>query len=53
MNLKYKEVKFKLFNPGYTTIENEIFWNGIENGWEKVSLKVWVDLAKNLKLSLT
>jgi FkbM family methyltransferase len=37
----------KLFNPGFTTIENEIFWNGIENGWEKESIKQWLYYAKN------
>ena len=34
--------KLKLYNPGFTTIENEIFWNGIEQGWEKVSLNIWI-----------
>ena len=44
--------KIKLYNPGFTTIENEIFWNGIDNGWEKVSLKIWQTLAKNSNVIL-
>lgn len=55
MDLRYKGVmkidisnnSFKLYNPGYTTIENEIFWNGIEQGWEKYSLKVWRYFCEN------
>lgn len=28
-------------------VENEIFWNGLTGGWEKVSLSLWVALARN------
>lgn len=45
MKVSINERSFKLYNPGFTTIENEIFWNGIENGWEKVSLGIWRKLA--------
>ena len=27
-------------------IENEIFWAGLENGWEKESFKLWISLCK-------
>ena len=27
-------------------IENEIFWSGITGGWEKDSLKIWIELCK-------
>ena len=27
-------------------IENEIFWAGLENGWEKESFKLWIELCK-------
>jgi FkbM family methyltransferase len=39
--------KIKLYSSGFTTIENEIFWNGIDNSWEKISLRIWQYLAKN------
>ncbi|MBA3648949.1 MAG: FkbM family methyltransferase [Chitinophagales bacterium] len=29
-----------------STIENEIFWKGIDNGWEKNSIKYWKLLSK-------
>jgi len=37
---------FKMNNPGYF-IENNIFWNGIDNCWEKESLNVWQKIASN------
>lgn len=47
MTVKLEDKSFKLYNPGFTTIENEIFWFGLENGWEKVSLKLWIELVKH------
>jgi FkbM family methyltransferase len=47
MELSIRNKKFKMFNPGYTTIENELYWNGIENGWEKQSLEIWQHLCVN------
>ena len=41
MNLTVKDKHFKLYNPGFTTIENEIYWKGFSNGWEKKSLELW------------
>jgi len=37
---------FKMYHAGYVE-ENEIFWNGIYNGWEKKSISLWIDLSKN------
>ena len=37
---------FKMNHYGFQ-IENEIFWRGLENGWEKNSVSIWVKLAKN------
>lgn len=37
---------FKMFHTGQIE-ENEIFWNGLKNGWEKKSLQLWEKLAKN------
>ncbi|MFM7662520.1 MAG: FkbM family methyltransferase [Bacteroidota bacterium] len=42
---------FQMYNPGFTTIENELFWNGLE-GWEKISIKIWVELAKQSNVIL-
>ena len=37
---------FKMNHFGYQ-IENEVFWEGLEGGWEKVSVGLWVKLAQN------
>lgn len=42
---------FKIRHYGYQ-IENEIFWNGVFNGWEKVSLSIWAELCKNATVIL-
>ena len=41
----YEEKSFKINHYGFE-IENEIFWNDIYNGWEKVSLKLWSELCE-------
>lgn len=46
MLVKNENSSFKVYNPGFTTIENEIFWNGLEEGWEKVSMDIWKKLSK-------
>lgn len=53
LDFKYKgifkvQVQNKAFlfsSTGTSTIENEIFWKGIENGWEKISLGIWSKLV--------
>ncbi|MBL1280571.1 MAG: FkbM family methyltransferase [Fluviicola sp.] len=40
-----QESSFKINHYGFE-IENEIFWNDIYSGWEKVSLKIWSDLCE-------
>ena len=37
---------FKIFHHGGIE-ENEIFWNGLEGGWEKKSISLWIELAKD------
>ena len=39
------QFSFWLNHYGYQ-IENEIFWAGLENGWEKESFKLWISLCK-------
>jgi FkbM family methyltransferase len=36
---------FKLMHYGYS-LENEIFWRGLENCWEKKSISLWIELCK-------
>jgi FkbM family methyltransferase len=44
---KIGDKSFKMHNYGYQYhVENELFWGGIENGWEKESVKLWVELSK-------
>jgi FkbM family methyltransferase len=35
---------FQLIHYGFE-IENEIFWRGIDNGWEKISMGLWRQLC--------
>jgi FkbM family methyltransferase len=37
---------FKMHHFGYQ-IENEIFWLGLENAWERESMKLWIKLCEN------
>ena len=48
-NIKVKISDTKSFNIRHYgfQIENEMFWNGIFNGWEKVSLSIWGELCEN------
>ena len=40
--VKVEEDKsFKLFHSGVIQ-ENEIFWSGLEGGWEKKSIQLWL-----------
>ena len=41
-----KQHLFKIKHFG-NIIENELFWEGIHNGWEKVSFNLWIKLCKN------
>ena len=34
----------KMIHYGYE-VENEVFWNGLENCWEKKSLEIWLKLC--------
>lgn len=37
--------QFKIHHWGFQ-LENEIFWEGLQGGWEKVSIDIWVKLCK-------
>jgi FkbM family methyltransferase len=40
---------FKIRHYGFQ-LENEIFWNGLFSGWEKVSISIWAELCKSSSL---
>ena len=47
-NTEVEGKTFKMMNYGYQFhVENEYFWGGINNGWEKVSTNLWIQLCKN------
>lgn len=37
--------KFKIKHYGYQ-IENSVFWSGLTSGWEKESIKLWIQLCE-------
>lgn len=45
ISVNIEDKKFKLYHFGYM-IENEIFWVGIENAFEKISFNLWTQLSK-------
>lgn len=46
MNVKIDNHRdFKMRHYGFR-LENEIFWNGIFNGWEKFSQQIWAELCQ-------
>ncbi len=44
--VKVDSENFKIQHNGHT-IENQLFWKGTDDCWEKISLRIWKDLAKN------
>lgn len=49
INIKVdSQLNFKMRNYGYR-LENEIFWHGIFDGWEKFSMQLWYELCKESK----
>jgi len=45
-SVKVDASKFLIKHYGFQ-LENEIFWKGLNNGWEKISIGLWVKLSKN------
>jgi FkbM family methyltransferase len=41
-----KSISFKINHFGYQ-IENEIFWGGLQGGWESESIKLWIKLCRD------
>lgn len=44
----YNKKSFKMNHFG-NFIENVTFWEGVENGWEKISMRLWIDMVKDAK----
>ncbi len=44
-----KTKKFKIKHYGYQ-LENILFWEGLTEGWEKESIKIWIKLCANAKI---
>lgn len=49
LDLEIKNKKFKMQHYGYM-IENAAFWQGLDNGWEKVSMNLWSRLAADAQV---
>lgn len=47
--IKVGNTSFKMVNNSHQTIENEIFWKGLRQGWEKISVELWLKLSKESK----
>lgn len=46
-----KNHSFQMRHYGFE-LENEIFWRGLENGWEHVSISLWAKLVKDANVIL-
>jgi FkbM family methyltransferase len=46
-----KDHSFKVMHHGYQ-IENEIFWAGLTNGWERESIRLWIRLCEQSNVVL-
>ncbi len=49
LSLKIRDKSFKMQHYGYM-IENEAFWLGLDNGWEKMSMGLWSKLSKECQV---
>lgn len=46
-----KNASFSMKHHGME-IENDLFWKGLTGGWEKISMKYWIELSRNSKVVL-
>ena len=44
--VKFNTHQFLIEHYGYQ-IENELFWAGLTNGWEKISMQLWIKLCED------
>lgn len=45
IDVHFDKYQFKINHYGYQ-LENELFWRGLTNGWEKISMQLWIELSK-------
>ena len=45
--IRVGDSNFKIYHHYYTSLENEIFWQGLETGWEAKTISLWAKVAKN------
>ena len=43
--------QFRMMHYGFQ-LENQIFWKGLTNGWEKESIKLWIELCRQSSVIL-
>lgn len=51
IKLKIEKQSFKMKHYGFQ-LENELFWAGLNGGWEKESIQIWTTLCKQAKVIL-
>ncbi len=51
ISVSIEKSTFKIYHYGYQ-LENELFWKGIDGGWEKVSMQIWIALSRRSKFIL-
>lgn len=44
--VKFENHQFLIEHHGYQ-IENELFWSGLTQGWEKISMQLWIKLCED------
>ncbi len=49
--VKFDSYSFLIKHYGFQ-LENEIFWSGLTNGWEKISIRLWIELSKDASVIL-
>lgn len=45
IDVEFDTCHFLIRHYGFQ-LENEIFWSGLTNGWEKISMRLWIELSK-------
>lgn len=47
--VKVENTNFLIKHYGFQ-IENELFWCGLTKGWEKISMRLWIELCKSAEV---
>lgn len=49
--VRFQNYRFLIKHYGFQ-LENELFWKGIDQAWEKVSTRLWIELSKQAEVIL-